>query len=155
MYEDTVLALLREQAAQCTAAALRRCNEVGVRYGMQLSEGQIAALTAARQEALLAAGRVELGEGVLPKLYDAFCDSPFIQRDAFCATLAALQELFYAFCNELDGALTDDELVEALHAVYHGKAQGSLEYLENLTVSDLLRAQAGETDEEGDDGWLD
>lgn len=155
MEDETALALLREQAAMCTAAALRRCNELGLRYGVALSEGQIAALAAARQEALLAAGRVELGEGVLPKLYYAFCDSPFIQRDAFCATLAALQELFYTFCNELSGALTDDELVEALHTVYHGKAQGSLEYLENLTVSDLLRAQAGEDDEEEIDGWLD
>lgn len=155
MENETALALLHKQAAARTAAALRRCNDVGLRYGMALSERQIAVLAAARQQALLAAGRVELGEGVLPKLYYAFCDSPFIQRGEFCAALGALQELFYAFCNELEGALTDDELVDALHTVFHGKAQGSLTYLENLTVSDLLRAQAGDEDGEEYDGWQD
>ena len=146
--EDSLFPALRQAQKAAMAETLRKTNSLTERYGLSLSETQIAALTDARVSSLLDTGRVETGEGILPKLIYAFCDSPFLFRDEYCQTIAALQDLFYTFRNELEDALSDDELILAMQRLYNGPGQGSLEYLENATVSDLYRAWQGE--EEGD-----
>jgi len=146
--EDSLFPALRQAQKAAMAETLRKTNSLTERYGLSLSETQIAALTDARVSSLLDTGRVETGEGILPKLIYAFCDSPFLFRDEYCQTIAALQDLFYTFRNELEDALSDDELILAMQRLYNGPGQGSLEYLENATVSDLYRAWQG--DEEGD-----
>lgn len=145
--EDSLFPALRQAQKAAMAETLRKTNSLTERYGLSLSEAQIAALTDARVSSLLDTGRVETGEGILPKLIYAFCDSPFLFRDEYCQTIAALQDLFYTFRNELEDALSDDELILAMQRLYNGPGQGSLEYLENATVSDLYRAWQG--DEEG------
>lgn len=145
--EDSLFPALRQAQKAAMAETLRKTNSLTERYGLSLSEAQIAALTDARMTSLLDTGRVETGEGILPKLIYAFCDSPFLFRDEYCQTIAALQDLFYTFRNELEDALSDDELILAMQRLYNGPGQGSLEYLENATVSDLYRAWQG--DEEG------
>ena len=145
--EDSLFPALRQAQKAAMAETLRKTNSLTERYGLSLSEAQIAALTDARVSSLLDTGRVETGEGILPKLIYAFCDSPFLFRDEYCQTLASLQDLFYTFRNELEDALSDDELILAMQRLYNGPGQGSLEYLENATVSDLYRAWQG--DEEG------
>ncbi len=145
--EDSLFPALRQAQKAAMAETLRKTNSLTERYGLSLSEAQIAALTDARMASLLDTGRVETGEGILPKLIYAFCDSPFLFRDEYCQTLASLQDLFYTFRNELEDALSDDELILAMQRLYNGPGQGSLEYLENATVSDLYRAWQG--DEEG------
>jgi hypothetical protein len=146
--EDSFSLSLRKTQALATADALRECNALSERYGLSLSELQIAALVDAQAESLRNSGRVAPGGGVLPKLIYAFCDSPYIGREEYCDTIASLQELFYAFKNELADALSDDELIEAMEHMFNGKAQGSLEYLENATNGDLYRAWKGEEEEE-------
>ena len=145
--EDSLFPALRQAQKAAMAETLRKTNSLTERYGLSLSETQIAALTDARVSSLLDTSRVETGEGILPKLIYAFCDSPFLFRDEYCQTIAALQDLFYTFRNELEDALSDDELILAMQRLYNGPGQGSLEYLENATVSDLYRAWQG--DEEG------
>ena len=154
MTDPIQLALLRARS-EAAATALRTCNDLTLRRGIELTEGQIAALVAARSDALIQTGRIEVENSVLPKLVYAFFDSPFIQRDEFAPTLAALQELFYTFKNESEDSLTDDELIEALQAIFSGKAQGSLDYLENLTVADLYRALRATPDDDDEDDWVD
>ena len=150
--EDSLFPMLQQAQKTAMAEALRKTNSLSEKFGLSLSESQIASLTKARVSSLLETGRVEAGEGVLPKLIYAFCDSPFIFRDEYCQTLAALQDLFYTFRNELEDALTDDELILAMQRLFNGPAQGSLEYLENVTVSDLYRAWQGHmTSEEDED----
>ncbi len=133
---------------------LRRSNEVSQRYGLSLSEPQMRSLIIAEEETLLACGRLEFGEGILPRLIHTFCDSPFIVRGDYYDTLETLQDLFYTFKNDLNDALSDDELLEAMHTLFHGKAQGALEYLENMDTADLLRAlrSDGQEEEDEDDG---
>ena len=143
---------------RATETALRSLNDAASQYGLRLSDAQIAALAAARGEALARTGRVELGEGILPKLAYAFMDSPYIQRGDYAETLGALQELFYQLKNECEDGLTDDELVEAMQTIYNRKAHGSLEYLENLSVEHLyraLRSSAPDEEEEEEDDWVD
>jgi hypothetical protein len=143
------------QQAQLTRriSQLNKSNDVSRRYGLSLSDAQIRALITAEEETLRACGRLEFGDGILPRLIDTFCDSPYINRDGYTDVLATLQELFYTYKNELDGALTDDELLEAMYRLFHGRAQGSIEYLENIateTLHKVLRSDGEDEDE--DDG---
>lgn len=88
---------------------------------------------------LRAAGRIEFGGGILPKLIRAICDSPFIEQENYADVLAELQEIFYHFKNETRDRLTDDELIELMVGVFNGRAQGSAEYLAGLTAEALAR----------------
>ena len=154
MAEPFALTVQKAQLA-ATVQALRKCNDVSQRYGLSLDERQIQSLAQARSEALQYAARIEMGESVLPRLIYAFCDSPYINRDDYAATLATLQDLFYTFKNETEDGLSDDELIEALRTVFNGKAQGSLDYLENLTTSDLWHALTSPDQIADDDGDTD
>jgi hypothetical protein len=148
--KSTLPALLQAQLAARTER-LFKSNEISGRYGLALSEPEIRSLISAEGETLRACGRLEFGEGILPRLIYTFCDSPFIVRGEYYDTLEALQDLFYAFKNDLYDALSDDELLEAMHRIFHGKAQGSLDYLENIAAEDLIRALRGGTDGDEDD----
>ena len=130
-----------------------------------LSRAQLALLRSHEAEALARCGRVDFGGGVLAKLTQAFADSPHIQREELAQTLAALTELFYEFKNATRDALSDDELLRAMAALFNGPAQGSVERLSDASAALLLRAAGGEPcasmdddeqsddpEEDGDDG---
>ena len=142
---------LRQVPLPARIERLLQINEIGRQYGLFLSEAQLRALVAAEAETLRAQGRLEFGEGILPRLMYMFCDSPFIARAEYFDTLEALQELFYAFKNELNDALSDDELLEAMYKVFHGRAQGSMDYMENVATVHLIRALNGEPDDPEED----
>jgi len=146
---DNSLALALGQAQLATrTGSLQKCNDVAERYGLSLSDSQRQELILAENETLRAYGRLEFGEGILPRLMYSFCDSPYSTRDSWMDTLLALQELFYAFKNEVNDSLSDDELIEAMHHIYHGKAQGSLQYLENMSMTTLLHALRSDGEED-------
>jgi hypothetical protein len=150
--KHTLPAMIHAQLAT-REQSLIKCGAELERFGLHLSRQEIKTLVVAEQETLIACGRLELGEGILPRLIHAFCDSPYILRADTFDTLNALQELFYAYKNDLDDALSDDELLEAMHKLFHNKAQGSMLYMENVAVSALTRAlcsDAAEDDEDGD-----
>ena len=142
---------LRQAQLPARIERLLQINEIGRQYGLFLNEAQLSALVAAEAVTLRSQGRLEFGEGILPRLIYAFCDSPFITRTEYFDTLEALQEQFYAFKNELNDALSDDELLEAMHKVFHGRAQGSLNYMENVATVHLIRALNGEPDDPEED----
>lgn len=157
MNSSSLPALMQAQAL-ATQQALRKSNALTERYGLSLTETQIVALVNERMIALAETGRLELGESILPRLIYAFCDSPYLDRSNYYPTLAALQALFYTLKNEAGDALSDDELIAALEKLFNGKAQGSLECLENATLPDLYRAATGtpdEDEEEDSDDWMD
>lgn len=106
---------------------------------MTLSEPEITELVACRAEALRASGRIEFGGGILPKLIRAFCDSPYLEQENYAATLAELQEAFYYFKTESMDRFSDDELIEFMVAVFHGRGQGSAEYLSGTSLEELAR----------------
>ena len=69
---------------------------------------------------------------------------------------AELTELFYEFKNATRDALSDDELLRAMAALFDGPAQGSVERLSDAGTALLLRAAGGEPcasmdDDEGSD----
>lgn len=123
-------------------AALALCaqNELLGRYGLSLSEAEAAALITNEREALRDSGRIAFGEGVLKKLLYAFCDSPYIDQNSLADTMDALLQTFYYYRNEADGYLSDDELIDGMAFFFNGKAQGSLEYMAESSLGELLRA---------------
>ncbi|MBP1762633.1 MAG: hypothetical protein H6Q64_2175 [Firmicutes bacterium] len=122
-----------------TMAELRECNDISLRYGLSLSEQQMQNLAERHVTALRDTGRIEFGSGILKKLVMQFCNSPFIFQDNYEDTLLELQDAFYYFKNESKDRIPDDELIEFMKQVFDGRAQGSLEYLCNITLEELCR----------------
>ena len=98
-------------------------------WGMTISPEQAVMLVRRQAEVLRDTGRVDFGGGVLKKLAEAFCDSPYIQPCDWADTLAQLMELFYALKNETRDQLDDDALIAAMAARFNGGAGGSLDAL--------------------------
>ena len=115
-------------------------NAISERFGLALTQTQLVALEAQRQEALADTGRVEFGAGILQKLVFAFCDSPFIESSQYSETLAALQTLFYTLKNA-NARLSDDEVLEKMCAVFNGRAKGSIEYLQGVLYEEFLSGE--------------
>lgn len=136
---DEMYLIPMQQQMLAARQELRECNAYSGRFGLTLRENEIAELTESRAEVLRAAGRIEFGGGILPKLIRAICDSPFIEQENYADVLAELQEIFYHFKNETRDRLTDDELIKLMVRVFNGRAQGSAEYLAGLTAEALAR----------------
>lgn len=141
--------------SQAFVQEIRDCNELSSRFGLTLKEQEIWELAECRKKALHDTGRVEFGGGILPKLIYTFCDSPFLDQENYAATLIELQEAFYYYKGEAQERFSDDELIDFMVKVFHGRAQGSAEYLIGTSLDALCRyAQnpydAQDADEAGD-----
>ena len=118
---------------------IKECNEFSGKYGLMLNDAEIQELAEARKKALRDADRIEFGGGVLPKIIRAFCDSPYLDRENYAATLAELQEAFYYFKSEGQEAFSDEELVEFMATVFNERARGSVDYLTTASLEELCR----------------
>ena len=121
------------------AAAVKAANDYTQKFGLVLREEETSLLFAERREVLKKQQRVEFGEGILPILIFAFCDSPYIYQENYAETLGRLQEIFYFYKNESLDEFTDDELIEAMKELFDGTCQGSLDYLEDTGLERLAR----------------
>ena len=123
------------------AAARELTDNARIReaWDMTISPEQAAMLVRHQAEVLRDTGRVDFGGGVLKKLADAFCDSPYIQPSGWADTLAQLTELFYALKNETRDHLGDDVLIAAMAARFNGGAGGSLDALAETDLAWFLR----------------
>lgn len=108
-------------------------------FGLTLSNGDMAALLRRRKQALQDTGRVEFAGGIFQKLVYAFCDSPYLSQANYANTLCELTAQFYAFKSDIEDEMTDDELLDAMRDLFNQRAQGALEYLADITLSDLCR----------------
>ena len=118
---------------------LEPLNRLTEPYGLSLSVAQMQHLMEQRHLTLKNTGRVEFGEGILPKLIYAFCDSPYILQQDFEETLMELQEMFYYFKTESLELISDDELIDVMKKVFDGKGQGSLAYLSETALEEFCR----------------
>jgi hypothetical protein len=125
----------RKQAA----IELKSCNEITIKYGLALCDQDISELVDNRFKSLKDTGRIEFSEGVIKKLVEVFCDSPYIMQQNYKDTLMEIQEAFYFFKNEAMDQIADDELIEFMKRHFDGKCQGSLEYLSGTTLEELCR----------------
>ncbi len=108
--------------------------------GAATTPEEVRALALRHQEVLRETGRVEFGEGVLPKLAFAFCDSPHIHPEEYAAALDSLMTCFYYFKGELREQMGDDALIDAMKRYFDGVCQGSVEYLQGTLLEALAEA---------------
>ena len=77
MSENIILTILSIKKKQLIMN-IKKCNELTIKVGVSLSDEAIERLINKRFEALKNTGRIEFDEGILKKLIEAFCDSPYI-----------------------------------------------------------------------------
>ena len=131
--------VLQDMQKKQAVIELKKCNELTIKYGLHLSDEQIAGLVERRFEALKNTGRIEFSEGILPKIIEAFCDSPYIMQQNYEDTLSELQDAFYFFKGEAMEQIADDELIEFMKIHFNDECQGSLEYLSGTNLEELCR----------------
>ena len=143
-------------------------NEYLFRYGdgIVLSEKDARMLVESRSRALRSYGRVEFGGGSVAMLAKKFCASPNINKSEFAEVLSDVVEIFYAFKNETEGKVSDEELAEAMAIAFDGSCHGSVALLATKNPRELVRIVLsgrdmphdddlpldGETEENGDAG---
>lgn len=104
---EWMLAVVKENQMK----ALKETNVYTERFGLALTEEDAAILVSERMDALKRQGRVEFGEGILPQLILAFCDSAYLNQENYRDSLARLLDIFYEFKTEALEQLTDEELI--------------------------------------------
>jgi hypothetical protein len=122
-----------------TVTEIIKLNDDTARYGLVLTERQAIELVETRNQSLKAAGRIELGNGIIDKLINAFCDSPYISLPNYAETLHELLEMFYYFKNETIDLISDDKLIEFMKTSFDGVCQGSLDLLSGRELDRLAR----------------
>ena len=147
------LELYRKEAERNELARILNCNDKMSSCGLVLTEEEAGLLLARGQEALKEQGRVELGEGILPAIIDAFYDSSYISQDTFAETLMDLTDIFYQFKNEACDCLTDEELINFMREQFDEVCFGSAAYLADTCLERFARAvRAGYGDYKGSSG---
>lgn len=118
---------------------IMNCNIYTDKFGIVLSEQDVKMLLQSRKDNLKTQERIEFGEGILPKLIYAFCDSQYIYQDNYTDMLGGLQEIFYLYKNESLDEVPDDDLIEFMKHSFEGECQGSLNYLEETVLEKYAR----------------
>lgn len=122
-----------------SVADVMKCNELTAKYGLSLTESQAIALVGTRITTLKEIGRIEFGGGVINKIIDAFCDSPYFSIHQYEETLHELIKIFYHCKNETLDLICDDELIASMKKSFDGICQGSLELLAGRELENLCR----------------
>jgi len=128
-------ALVEKQAVN----EIMKCNDLTIKFGLVLTEAQALALLETRSFALKENGRIEFGGGVIDKIINEFCDSPYISMHNYEETLHELLEIFYYYKNETLDLISDDDLVKYMKSAFDGICQGSLELLSGRELYMLAR----------------
>ena len=116
------------------------CNEKTEQFGLSLTAENARELMVCRSDALKESRRIEFGEGILPDLIFAFCDSDFINQDNYMETLSQLQELFYLYKNESQDGLTDVELIKFMRKQFDETCFGDIDYLRETCLERFSKA---------------
>lgn len=137
MEEKEWMALI---SGQNQIQAVVRMNQRSEKFGFALTEEEARQLVSLRRDNLKEQQRVEFGEGILPKVIDTFCDSPYIDQNNYVQIIARLQEIFYLYKNEMMDEITDDELLEFMKEQFDTVCFGDLDYLEETCLDIFAQA---------------
>jgi hypothetical protein len=118
---------------------LVECNQMTLHYGLMLLPSEAVELVQARDEALARSGRIEFGGGMLKKLIEKFCSSPYLNRQDYLETLGELTEIFYYFKNESLDGISDDELISLMKECFDSRCGGSIELLQGREMERIAR----------------
>lgn len=130
---------------------LAQCNAKTQERGLILNKQEVTTLIQQRNTTLREVGRVEFGQGPLVELASAFCDSPYVSEEGYAETLGELQDAFYQLKEVAEEAISDEDLVEALHYLFDEKAHGAFEFFDGVSSKTLHDAiEALNTDDNAD-----
>ena len=135
--EENWLVCMEKQAQ---IAQILATNPYTEKYGLSLSEAEAKILAKERIHTLQWERRVEFGQGILPKIIYAFCDSSYVMQENYCDTLLRLQEIFYLYKNEMLDEITDDELLEFMREQFENVCGGDFDYLEGTCLDIFAQA---------------
>ena len=116
-----------------------KCNEYTAKFGLILTPAQAFELVETRSVTLIENGRIEFGGGVIDKIIEKFCDSPYISKHNYTRTIHDLLEIFYYYKNETMDIISDDSLIKHMKAAFDGICQGSLDLLKGRELDRLAR----------------
>lgn len=116
------------------------CNQLSKKHGLALTEEEAKQLMQSRELSLRDSGRVEFGEGILPELIYAFCDSPYMNQAEYAENLSQLQEIFYLYKSESLDLLSDEELLGFMRRHFDETCFGDLDYLSGTCLERFARA---------------
>jgi hypothetical protein len=125
--------LIQNQAV----AEIEHCNVFTAQFGLTLSRREALELVETRALALKNNGRIEFGGGVITKIINQFCDSPYVSRHNYAETLHDLLETFYYYKNETLDLISDDDLIGFMKERFNGQNQGSIELLSGRELANL------------------
>lgn len=135
--------------SEIASSEILACNQKTEKYGLMLTAAQVGQILERRKSALMSYGRVELGGGMITKLIEIFCDSPYLNEQNYESIIEELVETFYYFKNEALDTLSDDELLKLMREYFDGYCGGSLELLQQSALEELTRnIRYGEEDYE-------
>lgn len=143
---DNLLELIMAEQQKQEISKIVSCNEETLKYGLALTEEDVRQLMVSRKDTLKENRRVEFGDGILPQIIDAFCDSDYMMQDNYKETLMQLQDIFYLYKNESMDELTDEELLDFMRTQFDEVCFGDLDYLQGTSLERFARAVRN--------GWL-
>lgn len=138
--KENLMELMQLEQEKKQLACLLDCNNKTAAFGLMLTEDDAKLLLSERKSALRQQERLEFGEGILPALIDAFCDSAYITQETYVETLTELQDIFYEYKNESFDRLTDSELLSFMAQQFEEVCFGDVEYLRSTCLERFCRA---------------
>lgn len=134
-----------ENAAICSD--LIAANEISAEYGLTLTENEARELVDVRSRSLRENERVELGSGAILKIIEKFCTSSYLNSQNYAQTLGELLEIFYYYKTETRDKVSDNDLIDAMYALFEGPCHGSTELLAGRDLDTLSRYIKEECDD--------
>lgn len=135
LYASATPAMIKKEASGLVAK-----NETTGRFGLSLSQEEAGELVESKNTTLRKYQRIELGESILGKLIEVFCDSPYLNQENYLPTLTRLQEVFYLYKNETQDELTDDELLTFMKEQFDHVCMGDTKYLAETCLERFAQA---------------
>lgn len=131
---------LQLSVKQVQLTQILQTNERTEAYGLSLTPSEAEMLLDERRKTLKCEQRVELGESILPKLIQTFASSRYIMQSNYCESLIRLQEIFFAYKNEMADELTDEELLNIMQELFETVCAGDLDYLAGTCLEIFAQA---------------
>ena len=131
------MVLLEQQTA---LEPVLETNQAAERFGLTLTKEDAMVILEERAKTLREQKRVEFGEGIVPRIIYAFCDSDFIDQNCYRETIIRLQEIFYLYKNEMEDEISDEELLHFMREQFEEICFGDLDYLEGTCLSIFSQA---------------
>ncbi len=116
-----------------------KMNKKIEKYGLLLTQKDVAVIIEEREHALIENRRVELDIQVTEQIIEELSSSPFVDKDNFVESIIEMQEIFYYIKSETDDRINDEELLEVLFECYREKCRGSLELLSGRETDLIIR----------------